>query len=163
MTFRPPREGTRNRAVFDLLVERFNVGNAAYWSELKSAYDNASPAYPQKPGIWMPGMGPRQNPRDYSGMEVSRQLKRFANRIARGVYTLKPEIALEYLKPAEKPKDVVVPRAVMESIFNTLTELTYNSDPDKSRTVSELAATLEMNFSALATVTSIIEDITFRE
>lgn len=76
-----PRKGTRRRAVFNLLYSNEMVSEPTYWAEAKDAYDNHPPAYsPAKFG-----------PRYYSGMELSRILNSFADRIHRGLYRIKPE------------------------------------------------------------------------
>lgn len=69
---KPPREGTRVRAVFDYL--RANP-NAATWSCAKIAYDYADPVL-------------SRFSRNYTGMELSRILKRYTTKVSRGVYKL---------------------------------------------------------------------------
>jgi hypothetical protein len=88
-----PRKGTRVRAVFDELYNDYHwigwteprsdcPGNTT-WGEAKAAYDDHDPAYPRT----------RWGPRRHSDMNVSRILRKYANRISRGMYQLKPEYA----------------------------------------------------------------------
>lgn len=78
-----PRKNTRIRALFDRLVEGYENGVTVTYSEAKDAYDNHPPAYaPMRAGYM-------HNSRRWSGMNVSRALKKYADRISRGVYKLK--------------------------------------------------------------------------
>lgn len=94
---RIPRKGTRARALFDELLNDYHWigwteprsdghGNTT-WGEAKAAYDEHPPEYPIDHGQLV------RNPRRYSSMEVSRLLKRYANKHGRGLYQLKPEFA----------------------------------------------------------------------
>jgi hypothetical protein len=67
-----PREGTRVAAV----IKAWQANpTASHWSDLKRAYDNASPAL-------------NSFSRNYTGMELSRITKRYGRRVSRGIYRL---------------------------------------------------------------------------
>lgn len=89
-TLKLPRKGTRRRAVFDRLYKDFILVEETTWQSAKDAYDNHPPAYPLKavPYNGMPGF---RDPREYSGMDVWRCLKKYARRVSRGRYEMKPE------------------------------------------------------------------------
>lgn len=117
-----PRKGTRVRAVFDRLYKDFTSVKNTSWASAKAAYDNAPPAYPLKavPLNRMPGFS---NPRVYSGMDVSRCLKKYAKRVARGQYEMKAEwVALADKEiPPTPPK--VKPPIFSEKIDGTLKDI----------------------------------------
>jgi len=71
----PPRKGTRRRAVYDLLVRDWKDGRYTTWASAKAAYDNCEPSH-------------SAHSRQYSGMELARILKKYADRMSRGQYFL---------------------------------------------------------------------------
>lgn len=73
-----PRPGTRVRAVFDRLYADTNEGMRTLWSEAKSAYDNHTPAH-------------NAHSKQYSGMELARILRKYADRMERGQYRMKED------------------------------------------------------------------------
>jgi hypothetical protein len=98
MTHKLPRPGTRRRALFDVLLKNAMEAKYTTWSEAKNAYDNHPPAYPVRGhSRYIPGKGVMSDPRNYSGMEVSRMLKKFTRKISRGVYRLNDEFLTPHL------------------------------------------------------------------
>ena len=93
---KPPREGTRARAVYDLLKTDYIDGCASSWSELKAEYDYAA-------GHIMLD----RNQRKYSGQNVGRLLQKYATRVSRGFYSLKT--TLEQFQTQKTEPKVVVP------------------------------------------------------
>jgi len=78
MEFRLPRPGTRVRAVFEVMLANAKRHKTTRWAEGKAAYDNNEPAY----SLRMFG------PRYHSGINVSRIMRKYGNKIARGEYSM---------------------------------------------------------------------------
>ena len=90
-----PREGSRAREVYEqILADIKDKKPYTTWGDAKSAYDNHYPEY-------------GAHSRRYSGMEVTRQLRRFTTRIGRGQYAPKPGIfPLPHQGPEPRMPDI---------------------------------------------------------
>ena len=80
----PPQPGSRREKLWEFIKQS---RNGFAWHEAKDAYDEGYPADANQ--LY-------DNPRRYSGMEVSRLLKEWAVRTSRGWYKMKPELVDQF-------------------------------------------------------------------